>query len=141
MKVKYFGTMLLRGMMQAKLPVVHIEPANQEHSLLYVLLKDSSKFSIRIGSLEANKDFAFGNEKGVRIRDIYESFARSREYNEMLMKNEYDIAWLEKKISEKEFCRLERHILDYSSKNDEILFKAGFRYAWSLFCECMEKDT
>lgn len=139
MEVKYFGAMVLRGMMQAELPVVHIEPANQEYSLLYVSLKDSSKFCIRIGKLEKQIDIAFANEKGVKIKDIYESFASGNQCNELLLENELDICWLKNILDDKEYFRLENHILDYSSKNDQIIFEAGFRYAWSLFFDCMRE--
>lgn len=58
----------------------------------------------------------------------------------MLMKNEFNISELKAKLDYEEYYQLEKHILDYSSKNDEILFEAGFCYAWSLFCDCMREQ-
>lgn len=78
-------------------------------------------------------------KKNSKISDIYDIFVASQSCYNMLWDNKLDIEWLKKKIRRKEYCRLENQIMDYSSKNDEILFKAGFEFAWSLFLECIEK--
>lgn len=75
-----------------------------------------------------------------KISDIYNVFVASQNCYNMLCDNKLDIEWLKENMSREEYCKLENHIMDYSSKNDEILFKAGFQYAWSLFLECMEKE-
>ena len=79
-------------------------------------------------------------KKNLKISDIYDIFVASQNCYNMLCDNKLDIEWLKENMSREEYCKLENHIMDYSSKNDEILFKAGFQYAWSLFLECMEKE-
>lgn len=67
-----------------------------------------------------------------RIQEIYENFTRTAEYNKIVMSNEFSIEWLSEK--------LEDFILSFSMKNDSIMFELGFKYAWSLFSECMVKN-
>lgn len=55
------------------------------------------------------------------------------------MKNKLDMDWLMGKLEKEDYHRLENYVLDYSSRNDELIFRLGFRYAWSLFTECAGK--
>ena len=52
------------------------------------------------------------------------------------MNNDFDIDWLEDILDMKDYRKLENIILQYSARNDELLFTLGFKYAWSLFMEC-----
>ncbi|GFI30946.1 hypothetical protein IMSAGC013_02339 [Lachnospiraceae bacterium] len=52
------------------------------------------------------------------------------------MNNDFDIDWLADILDIKDYRKLENIILQYSSRNDELLFTLGFKYAWSLFMEC-----
>ena len=52
------------------------------------------------------------------------------------MNNDFDIDWLEGILDMKDFRKLENIILQYSSRNDELLSTLEFKYAWSLFMEC-----
>lgn len=65
----------------------------------------------------------------------------SWEFNEILMHNDFDIEWLLKELDFDSFRTLENYILYYCSKNNELLFRLGFKYAWSLLHECMQKET
>ena len=56
-----------------------------------------------------------------------------------MMKNNVDLDWLEGKLDKEDYRKLEDYILNLWFKNDEQLFRLGFRYAWSLFTECTEK--
>ena len=47
------------------------------------------------------------------------------------MNNDFDIDWLEGILDMKDYRKLENIILQYSSRNDELLFTLGFKYAWS----------
>ena len=38
------------------------------------------------------------------------------------------------------YTKLENYILNLWLKNDELLFRVGFRYAWSLFNECTQNE-
>lgn len=59
---------------------------------------------------------------------------------EILMHNDFDIDWLKEKLEHDDYLKLEDYILYYCSRNDELIFRLGFKYAWSLFHECIEKD-
>lgn len=56
------------------------------------------------------------------------------------MNNDFDIDWLEDILDMKDYRRLENIILQYSSRNDELLFTLEFKYAWSLFMECAKSN-
>jgi hypothetical protein len=56
------------------------------------------------------------------------------------MNNDFDIDWLEDILDMKDYRRLENIILQYSSRNDELLFTLRFKYAWSLFMECAKSN-
>jgi hypothetical protein len=60
----------------------------------------------------------------------------SWEYNHVMMKNNVDLDWLEGKLDKKDYRKLEDYMLHPCLRNDELLFRLGFRYAWSLFTEC-----
>ena len=68
--------------------------------------------------------------------EIYERYVSSWEYDKILMNNDFDIDWLADILDIKDYRKLENIILQYSSRNDELLFTLGFKYAWSLFMEC-----
>lgn len=71
-----------------------------------------------------------------RILEIYQMVISQQEFYNLALENNYDISWLKSKLEEDEYIRLENEILDYGNKNDEILFRAGFQYAWDLFQQC-----
>ncbi|EOT22284.1 hypothetical protein C805_03606 [Eubacterium sp. 14-2] len=54
--------------------------------------------------------------------------------------NDFDIDWLEGELDIENYRKLEKYILYYCSGNDELLFRSGFKYAWSLFYECVQKE-
>ncbi len=96
---------------------------------------------IKIEKHKPGEDFLFEmGETGSKIQDIYESYRNTTECNKTLMKNNLEIDWLLEKLEFKDYGKLEDYILYYSSRNDELLFKLGFQYAWSLFTECAEKN-
>lgn len=110
--------------------------------LFRIEISDGSKFLIRIGEHEAEQGAAFldmGDENS-RIHEIYKRFINSWEYNQVLMHNDFDIEWLERELDMEDYRKLEDYFLHYCSKNDELLFKLGFKYAWSLFHECSTKE-
>ncbi len=75
-----------------------------------------------------------------KIHEIYEQYTNSQEFNDALMHDDIDIDWLEEKLDIENFRKLEDYILQYCSRNDELIFRLGFKYAWSLFHECIEKE-
>lgn len=77
-------------------------------------------------------------ENGGRIRSIFHSIQQDSDYIRLSEHNQFDIDWLKEKLSGDEFERLESNILEYASRNDENVFTMGFKYAWSLFFECMK---
>lgn len=74
------------------------------------------------------------------IHEIYEHFTNSWEYSDALIHNDFDIDWLIGVLDSEDYRRLENYIMYYCSQNDELLFRLGFQYAWSLFCECAQKE-
>ncbi len=75
-----------------------------------------------------------------KIHQIYEHFANSWEYNDALMRNDFDIDWLIGILDYEDYRKLENYIMYYCSQNDELLFRLGFQCAWSLFCECAQEE-
>lgn len=71
-----------------------------------------------------------------RIQDIYLMAITQPEFNEQLRKNDFDILWLKSKLKQDDYVKLKEIIFDYGNNNNEILFKAGFQYAWDLFLQC-----
>lgn len=81
------------------------------------------------------------NETDSKIHEIYEQYTNSREFNKILMHNDFDITWLQDELDFEKYRKLENYILSYCSRNDELLFKTGFKYAWALFQECAKKGS
>jgi len=79
------------------------------------------------------------DETNSRIHGMFERFTNSWEYNHIMMQNDVDLDWLEEKLDRDDYRKLEKYILNQYLKNDELIFRLGFRYAWSLFSECAEK--
>lgn len=75
-----------------------------------------------------------------RIREIYENYSNTQEFNKILACNRFDIDWLLESLDHETFQKLEDYVLSYCSRNDELLFQLGFQYAWSLFTECMNQE-
>lgn len=50
-----------------------------------------------------------------------------------------DLDWLAGKLDKEDYRKLKNYILNLLFKNDELIFRVGFRYAWSLFNECPKK--
>lgn len=71
-----------------------------------------------------------------RIQEIYQTVIVQPEFSELLQRNNFDISWLKSKLEDEEYEKLEDMIFDYGNQNDEIIFKAGFHYAWDLFLQC-----
>lgn len=71
-----------------------------------------------------------------KIQEIYQTAITQPKFNEQLRKNDFDILWLKSKLKQDDYVKLEEIIFDYANNNDEILFKAGFQYAWDLFLQC-----
>ena len=97
---------------------------------------------IKIANRDAKRETFFLeiDETERRIHEIYEKYVSSWEYDEILMNNDFDIDWLEGILDMKDYRKLENIILQYSSRNDELLFTLGFKYAWSLFMECAKDN-
>ena len=55
------------------------------------------------------------------------------------MQNNVDLDWLVGKLGKEDYRKLEDYILHFCLKNDELIFRVRFRYAWSLFSECAGK--
>lgn len=79
------------------------------------------------------------DETNSRIYGIFEEFTNSWEYNHVMMQNNMDLDWLEEKLEREDYQKLEDDILRFCLKNDKLVFRMGFRYAWSLFSECAGK--
>ncbi len=71
-----------------------------------------------------------------RIREIYQTAITQPEFTQLLKKNDFNISWLKSKLEYEDYEKLEEMIFEYGNKNDEIMFKAGFQYAWDLFLQC-----
>lgn len=141
MNIEKFTDMLLDSFEKMGVPVADVQQIKTDNSLFGVEMPDDSQFLIKIGKCNTEEETLFCemDETGSRIHEMFEKFTNSWEYNHTLMKNKLDIDWLMRKLEKEDYQRLENYVLDYSSRNDELIFRLGFRYAWSLFTECAEK--
>ena len=105
-------------------------------------MSDKGEFLLKIGKRDAEQEAYLMelDETDSKIHDLYERFTNSWEYNDALMHNDFDIDWLQGELDIENYQKLEDYILYYCSRNDELLFRLGFKYAWSLFHECIEKE-
>lgn len=140
MDIEKFADMLLKGIKNAGMPGVEVERIKR--SLFGIAVSDDSQFLIKIGRREPEQEETFleMEEEGSKIHEIYERFANSWEYDLILRHNDFDIDELVEGMELEAYRKLEDYILEYCSKNDELLFRLGFKYAWSLFIECSKKE-
>ena len=142
MDMKNFAAMLLKDIEKSGLLIAEIKRIQSDKGLFAIETSDNSEFLIKIANRDAKRETFFLeiDETERRIHEIYEKYVNSWEYDEILMNNDFDIDWLEDIWDMKDYRKLENIILQYSARNDELLFKLGFQYAWSLFTECAEKN-
>ncbi len=138
MNMKNFAAMLLKDIEKSGLPIAEIKRIQSDKSLFAIETSDNSEFLIKIAKRDAKRETFFleMDETERRLHEIYEKYVSSWEYDKILMNNDFDIDWLEDILDMKDYRKLENIILQYSSRNDELLFTLGFKYAWSLFMEC-----
>lgn len=142
MDMKNFAAMLLKVIEKSGFPIAEIKRIQSDKGLFAIETSDNSKFLIKIANRDAKRETFFLeiDETERRIHEIYEKYVSSWEYDEILMNNDFDIDWLEGILDMKDYRKLENIILQYSSRNDELLFTLGFKYAWSLFMECAKDN-
>lgn len=141
METGNFTGMLLRELEEAGASAWEAGEAGQGQRLLGAAMPDGSQFLVKIGRRDTEEEAFLQemDETDSRIPGIFEKFSNSWEYNHVLMQNEIDIGWLEEKLDIKDMRKLESYILSYGSRNDLLVFRLGFRYAWSLFHESAGK--
>lgn len=141
MNIKYFASMLLKEIKNSELPVTKIKRLQTDKNLFGITTSDKSQFLLKLSKHDAMHEAALLelDETENKIHEIYEMFANSWEYSEILMNETFDIDWLLDVLDDKNYRKLEKYILNYCSRNDELLFKLGFKYAWSLFTECSKQ--
>ena len=140
MDIKKFIDILLQGIKNGSMPNVEVEQIKE--SLFGIAVSDDSQFLIKIGRREPEQEqfFLEMEDEDNKIHEIYERFANSWEYDLILRHNDFNIEDLVGDMDLKAYQKLEDYILCYCSKNDELLFRLGFKYAWSLFLECSKKE-
>ena len=141
MDIEKVAAMLIEAIGKAGLPILEVEQIKKNDSMFAIAASDDSQFLIKIEKHKPGEEILFEmGETDSKIQNIYDSYRNTAECNKMLMKNNLEIDWLLEKLEFKDYRKLEDYILYYSSRNDELLFKLGFQYAWSLFTECAEKN-
>lgn len=143
MDMKNFAAMLLKDIEKSGLPIAEIKHIQSDKGLFAIEISDNSEFLVKIAKRDAKRETFFleMDETERKIHEIYEKYVSSWEYNEILINNDFDIDWLEDILDMKDYRKLENIILQYSSRNDELLFTLGFKYAWSLFMECAKGNN
>lgn len=141
MNIEKFTDMLLKSLEKMEVPAATAEHLTEDGGLLGIATSDDSQFLIKIGKCDTEHETFFRemDETNSRIHGIFERFTNSWEYNHVMMKNNVDLDWLEEKLDKEDYRKLEDYILQCCLKNDELIFRLGFRYAWSLFTECTPK--
>lgn len=142
MDMKNFATMLLKDIEKSELPIAEIKRIQSDKGLFAIETSDNSEFLLKIDKRDAKRETFFleMDETERRLHEIYEKYANSWEYDEILMNSDFDIDWLEDILDFKDYRKLEDIIIQYSARNDELLFTLGFKYAWSLFMECAKEN-
>ncbi len=140
MDIEKFADMLLKGMKEADMPNIEVERIKS--SLFGIAVSDDSQFLIKIGRREPEQEETFleMEDEDNKIHEIYERFASSWEYDLIMRHNDIDIEDLVGDMELKAYRKLEDYILSYCTKNNELMFRLGFKYAWSLFMECSKKE-
>ena len=141
MNIEKFTDMLLKSLEIMEVPAATVEHITGDGGLLGVVTSDDSQFLIKVGRRDTEQERFFWemDETNSRIHGIFERFTNSWEYNHIMMQNDVDLDWLEEKLDRGDYRKLEKYIMNLCLKNDELIFRLGFRYAWSLFTECVEK--
>ena len=141
MNIENFTDMLLKSLEKMGVAAATVERITTDSGLMGIATSDYSQFLIKICKCDVEHETFFQkrDETNSRIHEIFERFTNSWEYNNMMMKNAVDLDWLEGKLERNDYQRLEKYIMNLWLKNDELVFRLGFRYAWSLFSECSEK--
>lgn len=140
MTIEKFADALLKGIKNVGMPDVEVERIKS--SLFGIAVSDDSQFLIKIGRREPKQEESFleMEDEDNKIHQIYERFANSWEYDVILRHNDLDIEDLVGDMDIKAYRKLEDYIIQYCTKNNELLFRLGFKYAWSLFMECSKKE-
>lgn len=140
MNIEKFTDMLLKSLEIMEVPATTVEHITGDGGLLGVATSDDSQFLIKIGKCDTEHEAFFRemDETNSRIHGMFERFTNSWEYNHIMMQNDVDLDWLEEKLDREDYRKLEKYIMNLCLKNDELIFRLGFRYAWSLFTECAE---
>ena len=141
MNIEKFIDILLKNLEKTEVPATTIEHITKDAGLLGIATSDDSQFLIKIGKCDIEHETFFRemDETNSRIHGMFERFTNSWEYNHIMLQNEIDLNWLKEKLDSEDYQELEKYIMDLCMKNDELIFRLGFRYAWSLFTECAEK--
>lgn len=142
MDIKNFASMLLEDIKKSGLPIAEVERLQTEKSVFGIETSDNSQFLLKIAKRDVLQESLLleMDDTESKIHEIYERFAESCEYNQILLRNDFDIDWLLDTLDIEQYRKLENYILRYCSKNDELLFRLGFKYAWSLFSECTKRE-
>lgn len=141
MDIEKFTNMLLKSFEKMEAPAVTVRQIAVDDGLFGIATTDDSQFLIKIGKcdMEQERFFRQMDETNSRIHGIFEKYTNSWEYNQIMMQNDVDLEWLVEKLEKEDFQKLEDYIMHLCLKNDELIFRLGFRYAWSLFTECDKK--
>lgn len=139
MNIETFAYMLVKNLESAS--AVTVEHLTADGDLLRIATSDNSQFIIKIGKCDTEQETFFQDmdETNSRIYGIFEGVTNSWEYNHVMMQNNMDLDWLAEKLEREDYQKLEDDILRFCLKNDKLVFRMGFRYAWSLFSECAGK--
>lgn len=72
------------------------------------------------------------------LLELFNMAIQKPEYIEAALTKELDLSWLEEKLNRDDMRRFETELSEYTSRNDVLLFKTGFKCAWRLFQQCNE---
>lgn len=143
MNTKNFISILLKEIESSKLPIAGIEKIQADSGLFGIKTSDKRNFLLKVTERDAMLESALLelDETEQKLHEIYERYTDNWKYNELLMTEDFDIEWLINELSNESYRKLENYILSYTSRHDELLFRLGFKYAWSLFSECMQQEN
>ena len=123
MNIEKFTDMLLKSLEKMEVPAATVEHITQNGGLLGVATSDDSQFLIKIGKCDTEQESFFRemDETNSRIHGMFERFTNSWEYNQIMMQNDVDLDWLEEKLDREDYRKLEKYIMNFCLKNDELI--------------------
>ncbi len=113
---------------ESNLPLRDINVFDKKNSI-EIELEGNEKFLVII-----NQNLG-GKTMDEKLDEIYKIFLEFEVIDKFINKNKFNFGKYEQLLSKDEFENLEDDIFEFVTKNDKLMFKGAFCYAYKLFHE------